>query len=58
MCILTFRIAAEVAAKNAGCTEVSDLTKCRRRTFFLIREENLTKRAAVSVVDKEWPCVA
>jgi hypothetical protein len=45
MCILTFRIAAEVATKNVGCTEVSDLTKCRRRKFLLIREKNLTKRS-------------
>jgi hypothetical protein len=45
MCIVTFGIAAEVATKNVGCTEVSDLTKnvgctevsdltkCRRRKF-------------------------
>lgn len=45
MCIVTYRIAAEVATKNLVYTEVSDLTKSRRRKFLLIQERNLTKRS-------------
>jgi len=50
MCIVTVRIAAEVATKNLGFTEVSDLTKCRRRKLLLIGEKQWHKEERLFVL--------